>query len=173
MSYDATYTPSVYAYIVYDIVYDIVRQTYDIVRQNTGFCQSYVRCRIRCRIRHRTLFGRHRTYNVRYRQKTYDIVRFLQVLAILTYDIVYDIVRLLTMSHTMCKATSVLYNIERKVPMSLAHIAKNIRYSATTSYAISQHTICHPQHTICLPGAAAGAAGRTGHAPPDPMGPAS
>ncbi len=31
-------------------------------------------------------------YNVRYRQKTYDIVRFVVVLAILTYDIVYDIV---------------------------------------------------------------------------------
>ena len=69
-------------------------------------------------------FGRHRTYNVRYRQKTYDVVRFLQVLAILTYDIVYDIVRFLTMSHTMCSVTSVLYDIERKVPMSLAHIAK-------------------------------------------------
>ena len=173
MSYDATYRPSVYTYIVYDIVYDIVRLTYDIVRQNTGSCHFDVRCRIRCRIRHRTFFGRHRKYNVRYRQKTYDIVRFLLVLAILTYDIVYDIVRFLTMSHTMCNATSVLYDIVRKVPMSLAHIAKNIRYSATTSYRISQHTICHPQHTICLPGAAAGAAGRTGHAPPAPTGPAS
>ena len=137
MSYDATYTPSVHAYIVYDIVYDIVRPTYDIVRQNTGSCHFDVRCRIRCRIRHRMFFGRHRTYNVRYRQKTYDIVRFLQVLAILTYDIVYDIVRFLTMSHTMCSATSVLYDIERKVPMSLPQIAKNIRYSATTSYPIS------------------------------------
>jgi hypothetical protein len=27
----------------------------------------------------------------------------------LTYDIVYDIVGFLTMSHTMCKTTSVLY----------------------------------------------------------------
>ena len=69
MSYDATYTPSVYAYIVYDIVYDIVRPTYDIVRQNTGSCQSYVRYRIRYRtfftgscqsyVRHRI---RHRTF---------------------------------------------------------------------------------------------------------------
>ena len=137
MSYDATYRPSVYTYIVYDIVYDIVRPTYDVVRQNTGSCHFDVRCRIRCRIRHRTFFGRHRKYNVRYRQKTYDIVRFLLVLAILTYDIVYDIVRFLTMSHTMCKATSALYYIEHKVPMSLAQIAKNIRYSATTSYPIS------------------------------------
>jgi hypothetical protein len=106
-------------------------------------CQSYVRCCIRCRIRHRMFFGRHRTYNVRYRQKTYDVVRFYPFLAILTYDIVYDIVRFLTMSHTMCKTTSVLYDLVRQVPMSLAHIAINIRYMATTSYAISQHTICH------------------------------
>ena len=70
-------------------------------------------------------------------KKTYDVVRFYPFLAILTYDIVCDIVRFLTMSHMMCSATSVLYDIERKVPMSLAHIVKNIRYSATTSYAIS------------------------------------
>jgi hypothetical protein len=95
--------------IVYDVVYDIVRFLDDIVRT---------------------------TYDIA-RQKTYDIVRFLPVLASRTCDIVYDIVRFLTMSHTMCNATSVLYDIERKVPMSLAHIAKNIRYSATTSYAIS------------------------------------
>ena len=171
----------------YDVVYDIVcsyvrHRTYNVryrqknVRCRTFLpvsCQSYVRCCIRCRIRHRMFFGRHRTYNVRYRQKTYDVVRFYPFLAILTYDIVYDIVRFLTMSHTMCKTTSVLYDLVRQVPMSLAHIAKNIRYSATTSYPISLHTICHPQHTICLPGAAAGAAGRTGHAPPAPTGPAS
>ena len=52
MSYDATYRPSVYTYIVYDIVYDIVRPTYDIVRQNTGSCHFDVRHRIR----HRTFF---------------------------------------------------------------------------------------------------------------------
>jgi hypothetical protein len=83
-------------------------------------CQSYVRHRILCCIRHRTFFGRHRTYNVRYRQKTYDIECFLPVLASRTYYIVYDIVCFFTMSHTMCKATLVLYDIERKVPMSLA-----------------------------------------------------
>ena len=137
----------------YDVVYDIVcsyvrHRTYNVryrqknVRCRTFLpvsCQSYVRCCIRCRIRHRMFFGRHRTYNVRYRQKTYDVVRFYPFLAILTYDIVYDIVRFLTMLHTMCSATSVLYDtsIERKVPMSLAHIAKNIRHSAMTSYAIS------------------------------------
>jgi hypothetical protein len=35
---------------------------------------------------------RYSMYNVRYRQKTYDILPFLQVLAIFTYDIVYEIV---------------------------------------------------------------------------------
>ena len=147
-------------YRTYDITYDIVRTTSYVcphrrcdirhrmsdIRHRTSkycSCQSYVRCRIRCRIRHRMFFGRHRTYNVRYRQKTYDVVRFYPFLAILTYDIVYDIVRFLTMSHTMCKTTSVLYDLVRQVPMSLAHIAINIRYMATTSYAISQHTICH------------------------------
>ncbi len=68
-------------------------------------------------------FVRHRMLSVQYRQKTYDIVRFLQVLAILTYDIAYDIVRFFTMSHTMCNATLVLYDIVRKVPMSFVHIA--------------------------------------------------
>ena len=182
-----SYTMSYVICRTYDVVYDIVcsyvrHRTYNVryrqknVRCRTFLpvsCQSYVRCCIRCRIRHRMFFGRHRTYNVRYRQKTYDVVRFYPFLAILTYDIVYDIVRFLTMSHTMCKTTSVLYDLVRQVPMSLAHIAKNIRYSTTTSYPISLHTICHPQHTICLPGAAAGAAGRTGHAPPAPTGPAS
>ncbi len=69
--------------------------------------------------------------------RTFDIVRFLPVLASRTYDIVYYIICFLTMSHTMCKATLVLYEIERKVPMSLAHIAKNILYGAMTSYPIS------------------------------------
>ena len=35
MCYDATLITYVHAYIVYDIIYDIVRLTYDIVRQNT------------------------------------------------------------------------------------------------------------------------------------------
>ena len=37
------------SYIVYYIVYDIVRLTYDIVRQNTGSCHFDVRHRIRYR----------------------------------------------------------------------------------------------------------------------------
>ncbi len=87
MRYDVTLIISVYAYIIYYIVYDIVCLTYDIVRQNIGSCQSYVQCRIRCRIRHRTFFERHRTYNVRYRQKPYDIVRFLQVTGSCHFDV--------------------------------------------------------------------------------------
>ncbi len=84
---------------------DIVRPTYDIVCQNTGSCPSYVQYRIRCGIRYRTFFTRHRTCNIRYHRKTYDIVRFLQVLISRTCDIAYDIVRFFTMSHTMCNAT--------------------------------------------------------------------
>ena len=120
----------------YDVVYDIVcsyvrHRTYNVryrqknVRCRTFLpvsCQSYVRCCIRCRIRHCMFFGRHRTYNVRYRQKTYYIVRFLQVIASRTCYIAYDIVCFLTMSCTICNATSVLYDIVRKVPMSLVHI---------------------------------------------------
>ena len=66
MSYDATYTPSVHAYIVYDIVYDIVRLTYDIV------CQKTVLASRTCDI----------VYDV-----IYDIVRFLDDIVRTTYDI--------------------------------------------------------------------------------------
>jgi hypothetical protein len=76
-----------------DVVYDVVCFLYDIVRATYDVAKN---------VRHRT---------------------FLQVLASRTYDIVYDIVRFLTMSHTMCYATSVLYDVVRKVPMSLIHIA--------------------------------------------------
>ncbi len=60
MSYDGTLTPSIHAYIVYDIVYDIVRPTYDIVCQNTVLASHT------CDI----------VYDV-----VYDIIRFLPVLA--------------------------------------------------------------------------------------------
>jgi hypothetical protein len=80
--------------VVYDVVYDVVCFLYDIVRA---------------------------TYDIV--KKTYDIVRFLQVLAGRTCDIAYDIVHFFTMSHTMCNATSVLYDVVRKVLMSLVHIA--------------------------------------------------
>ncbi len=107
------------------IRYRIRYRTSDVRYRPSKYCscQSYVRYRIRCRIRYRTFFGRHRTYNVRYRQKTYYIIRVLPVLASRTCDIVYDIICFLTMSHTMCNATSELYDIQRKVSMSLAHIA--------------------------------------------------
>ena len=67
MSDDATRSTSIHAYIVYDIVYDIVRPKYDIVRQNTGSCHFDVRCRIRYRRRSSMFFVRHRMYNVQCR----------------------------------------------------------------------------------------------------------
>ena len=114
---------SVHTYIVYDIVYDIVRLKYYIVCQNTALASRT------CDIVYNVVYYIVRflddiilkTYDIA--KKTYDVVRFLPVFASRTYDIVYDIVRCLTKSHTMCNATSVLYDIERKVLMSLAHIA--------------------------------------------------
>ncbi len=73
-------TTSVHVYMVYDIVYDIVRLTYDVVSQNTGSCHFDVQCRIQCRIRCHTFFVRHRMYNVRNRKKrtiSYVLYRFL------------------------------------------------------------------------------------------------
>ena len=66
MSYDATYTPSVHAYIVYDIVYDIVRLTYDVVRQIPVLATF--------------------TYDVVY-DVVYDIVCFFDDIVRTTYDI--------------------------------------------------------------------------------------
>ncbi len=66
MRYDETQITSVHAYIVYDIVYDIVCMTYDIVRQNTVLASRT------CDI----------VYNV-----VYDIVRFLDDIVRATYDI--------------------------------------------------------------------------------------
>ena len=115
MRYDETQITSVHAYIVYDIVYDIVRLTYDIVRQNTVLAS--------------------RTCNVVY-DVVYDIVCFFDDIVRTTYDIAkkrtisYVFTRFLpvvrAMSYTMSYTTSYVFWTTSYVQRTIS--PKNVRY---------------------------------------------
>jgi len=127
MCYHATKTTSVDEWIVYDIVYDIVCETYDIVCQNTvlanrmydivydivcdivGFLYDIVRT----------------TYDIaKKRTISYVFDLFLPVVCATSYTTSYVFYRCRIRHRTFFHASSVLYDIVGEVTMSIVTSTK-------------------------------------------------
>ena len=93
--------------IAYDVVYDIVCFLYDIVR---------------------TMYDIAKKHTI-----SYVLYRFLPIVCATSHTTSYIFIRCRIRHRMFFQASSVLYGVVRQVPTSMVHIAKNIRYSATTS----------------------------------------